>query len=815
MVKYPDVFNSPEYWCGDIGYRPPGYQDFAIHGIKVDYILKKRPAGRVLDIGCAYGYIVRRLRSRGIDAYGLDISRYALSKAPGNVRPYLVHGSADNLPFPDKSFDMVVSFGTLEHLPENVLNHAVKEIIRIANRGIISITPAEDPLANIDPTHQVIKPLSWWRNLFPSEFEVVDDSEESWGEIRKVKEILIISTSVFPVSPYNRYAGIENLVRFIANELNFRGYRVWVAAPSGSILPEGITHIDTGTARGFEQAEKAAYYHYKDKLPMFDAILDFSHAHIAMRENGDLPAIAFIWHDPEIMVPPEPEYNICALTEWQARRFRRVYGYEAIVLDPHCVDEVVPNTGGERYLFIGRPEPNKGVFEAISICKEIGAGLDIIGARGPGDPKELIERLMSECDGEQIIYWGEVSNEVKFQFLSRAKALLHPVLYDEASSHKSIEAQCFGCPVISYARGAMNEVVGHGITGFIATSRDEFKKYMLTVDKLDRGLISRRSLSKWSVQSTTDRIVEVMEQVADGRRWGKVKQRRAWQVPSVFGYIKYSAPTYPRQIRLDTVPFCNAKCRFCHIVNAPKERYYMPADLILKVLDDISSWGKPLEEMVPVNFGEFFLRRDWLAILNLIQDKLPNTKIVIPTNGSLLDKEKVRNLASIDNIKLVNISVNAYFKETYEELMGLPGDTIARIRESVELLREIRPDITVWVSMVFDGQSETERDLFINAWKDIATVQINPASYANHPLRKPIREIKIPCRSIFDGLVVMHNGKVITGCCYDSAGVLEIGEFPGQSLLEIWGGPKLKKLQELHNSGRRNEIEICRNCTFS
>lgn len=179
-----DIFESPNYWCGELGYRPGpddiGYQDFPIHQVKVEHILARQPRGKLLDIGCAFGYIVKRLRDKGIDAWGIDISQYALSQAPEEAKPYLKHGSADNLPWPDKYFDMVVTFGVLEHLASEILPKAVSEIKRVASRGIIAVTPGDDPYFDNDITHQTKQPLSWWRTQFPADFEVRSDANEGW-----------------------------------------------------------------------------------------------------------------------------------------------------------------------------------------------------------------------------------------------------------------------------------------------------------------------------------------------------------------------------------------------------------------------------------------------------------------------------------------------------------------------------------------------------------------------------------------------------------------------------------------------------------
>lgn len=238
---------------------------------------------------------------------------------------------------------------------------------------------------------------------------------------------------------------------------------------------------------------------------------------------------------------------------------------------------------------------------------------------------------------------------------------------------------------------------------------------------------------------------------------------------------------------------------------------------LVSILDDIKGWGKPLEEIVPVNFGELFLLKNWYEILKLIEEKLPRTHIALPTNGSFLDDETVRRLASVETLKWVNFSINAFFKETYEAFTGLGAETIGKIRGAAETLRLLRPDITTCASMIFSsGQTELERDMFIKLWQPLVSiVSINPVIYCNSPLKQPPIPVITACRSIFDGLTILHDGRVITGCCFDSNGELNIGDANTQSLLEIWRGDKLMELCEFHNQGKRMEIPLCRSCTFA
>jgi len=75
---------------------------------------------RVLDVGCAKGFMVKAFRDQGVEAWGVDFSEYALSSAPKEVRRYLyrVDLNKEALPFADGYFDYVTFLGTIECLDD-------------------------------------------------------------------------------------------------------------------------------------------------------------------------------------------------------------------------------------------------------------------------------------------------------------------------------------------------------------------------------------------------------------------------------------------------------------------------------------------------------------------------------------------------------------------------------------------------------------------------------------------------------------------------------------------------------------------------
>lgn len=79
----------------------------------------KKPAGKLLDAGCAFGYFVQLARSRGYDAYGFDASHFASNKARELVgSDRIQEGTIQEVKYPKSSFDVITMFDVFEHLQD-------------------------------------------------------------------------------------------------------------------------------------------------------------------------------------------------------------------------------------------------------------------------------------------------------------------------------------------------------------------------------------------------------------------------------------------------------------------------------------------------------------------------------------------------------------------------------------------------------------------------------------------------------------------------------------------------------------------------
>ncbi|MCP5195815.1 MAG: class I SAM-dependent methyltransferase [Gammaproteobacteria bacterium] len=122
-------FDGPrEYGYG--GYRYDGRWQPVAKDIVAHFDLK--PGDRVLDVGAAKGFLVKDLLTEGMDAYGLDISEYALMHCHSDVIGRLHLGNAQKLPFPNNSFKCVICIDTIHNLPRERAKNALQEIQRVS-----------------------------------------------------------------------------------------------------------------------------------------------------------------------------------------------------------------------------------------------------------------------------------------------------------------------------------------------------------------------------------------------------------------------------------------------------------------------------------------------------------------------------------------------------------------------------------------------------------------------------------------------------------------------------------------------------------
>lgn len=154
--------------------------------------------------------------------------------------------------------------------------------------------------------------------------------------------------------------------------------------------------------------------------------------------------------------------------------------------------------GGDDLLFYGRIHPDKGAAEAIAVAARAGARLDMAGI--VHDERYHREQVAPYIDGVDVRYHGPVGGRQRAAALGRAKALLHLVNFEEPFGLSVIEALACGTPVIATPRGALPELIEHGVTGFLVDDVDGAVEAVARLDEIDRRACRAAAEARFSVE---------------------------------------------------------------------------------------------------------------------------------------------------------------------------------------------------------------------------------------------------------------------------------------------------------------------------
>ena len=153
-------------------------------------------------------------------------------------------------------------------------------------------------------------------------------------------------------------------------------------------------------------------------------------------------------------------------------------------------------------LFLGRIHPDKGTKEAIEIARACNKKLLIAGIIQ--DEEYYRRYVVRQLENGRVEYRGSVGPGERNTLLGRARAMLHPIDFNEPFGLSVIEAMACGTPVIAFNRGSMPELIVHGKNGFLVNSLDAALKAVSEVETIDRSYCRQYVEKKF----TADRMVE-------------------------------------------------------------------------------------------------------------------------------------------------------------------------------------------------------------------------------------------------------------------------------------------------------------------
>lgn len=128
----------------------------------------------ILDVGCGKGFMMHDFAELipGITVRGIDISEYAVTNTMEDMKPYVQVANAKELPWPDNSFDLVISINTVHNLAIEECKQALREIMRVTKKDAFVTMDAyrvEEEKVRMDKwnlTALTYMSVSEWEKLF-------------------------------------------------------------------------------------------------------------------------------------------------------------------------------------------------------------------------------------------------------------------------------------------------------------------------------------------------------------------------------------------------------------------------------------------------------------------------------------------------------------------------------------------------------------------------------------------------------------------------------------------------------------------------
>jgi glycosyltransferase involved in cell wall biosynthesis len=333
--------------------------------------------------------------------------------------------------------------------------------------------------------------------------------------------IALISPPFIEVPP-RRYGGTELFIANLASELFVRGHDVTVYANGDSSIECPLKwrypHSDwppSGSARSQLKNLDHTAWAIQDAAQSADVIHLNDVVGLSFTMFVNAPTVVTIHH------PHEPELSehylryphacYVAIAEWLARAepmpdVRVVH--HGIPVDRYTLSE----HKDDYVAFLGRMAPCKGAHLAIAAARRAGVRLKLAGEIQPVFREYWEQQVAPLVDGRQIEYIGEADFAMKNELLSRARALLFPIEWEEPFGLVLVEAMACGTPVLAFAGGAVTEIVRDGVNGWICGDLDEMTA-RIDAPGIDACVCRSFVEANFSVGKMADRYLDVYASV--------------------------------------------------------------------------------------------------------------------------------------------------------------------------------------------------------------------------------------------------------------------------------------------------------------
>ncbi len=323
--------------------------------------------------------------------------------------------------------------------------------------------------------------------------------------------------------PPRKYGGTERVVSEITEELVKRGHDVTLfatgdsrtSAKLSSVYPKSIRQSNLAKTEALDWSMfhiESAYKH-NDK---FDIIHEHNSTFGVQSANNSKTPTVLTLHGrirpgtKKLLEQHKNPYYV-SISKDQVKDVN----LKKVTCIPHGINFKGYPFGAEPrgyLLYVGRITKIKGTHIAIEIARELNMPL-IIAAKLDVSDQDYFDKFIKKNLNSKIKWIGEVTTSERNKLMSQALCLINPITWREPFGLTMIEAMATGCPVVSFNKGSVPEVIQNGKTGYMARTKNEMKNAIKKIGKIDRKYTRSFALENFSVETMVDRYEELYEKI--------------------------------------------------------------------------------------------------------------------------------------------------------------------------------------------------------------------------------------------------------------------------------------------------------------
>ena len=279
---------------------------------------------------------------------------------------------------------------------------------------------------------------------------------------------------------------------------------------------------------------------------------------------------------------------------------------------------------------------------------------------------------------------------------------------------------------------------------------------------------------------------------------------------------------FPTHFEIETINACNARCPMCTINEWDKEENMMSDSLFQKIIEEIAEYNHHVKRVNLYRDGEPLLDRKLPERIKKCKELgIPN--VAISTNVSLLNEDKVKDILEA-GLDMITLSIDSLNKDVYEQIRrGLNFETVLKNAKTLLKVRnELKSNCEIWIRMIRQESNIDEFSSYKKHWEETGLIKSFDRIYYHNIFNwggqlesfKGISkntEEHLPCVTLWSLMPIFANGDVPM-CNVDFNGNNKIGNVRENTILNIWNSKSMNEIRELHLSGIKGTIDMCKNC---